>query len=531
MLLIWAVARLPLLAIALFLFKEPFLALMETLGGFETLVTRTIFLQSTGLERLLCFGGVSLFLTAIAALMSQWAKVPPRQKGFFGPVGIRISLQLLASFGLLWGLFTLIPTRQSLGLASLLTGILAANALPTATVLRGLSHRRGRWLAHVGFGLAIGLGEILLLKPFLLWLRLLWQNQPQPLGRSLQRLLNLLPILTVSALAACALGSQPLVDWGQQWHGVSPAVSPTVAAPIVQKIATGNFNSLALNPRQHTLYVGGHGVNVLRAYDTHDLTQAPRLSTVNTNYAQSFAYSPVHAELYVYSTAENALQVIDASTLRLRQSIPVPQLASGDVWITWDAISNRILLASEADAPSGKPFVVIDRTTGQVVQALDLNAGNIFRHPRHPWLYLSSFRRTQTLLRYDIQQSAIARQVSTDPRVHRMAWDNTNDELLLASSVRSTILRYSAETLEFRGSIPTVFSVRSVAVDPDRHLLLTGGLATNRLEVIDLTTHQKITDYYLGPWLREICIDADAGVAYVSANGALYRVNYLAKLK
>jgi hypothetical protein len=82
-----------------------------------------------------------------------------------------------------------------------------------------------------------------------------------------------------------------------------------------------------------------------------------------------------------------------------------------------------------------------------------------------------------------------------------------------------------------KGTIDTVFGARTLAVDPERNLLLTGSLVTNMLDVVDLATHKRLIQYYVGPWLRSICVDAKAGVAYVSSIDGLYRVNYMSRLR
>jgi hypothetical protein len=46
------------------------------------------------------------------------------------------------------------------------------------------------------------------------------------------------------------------------------------------------------------------------------------------------------------------------------------------------------------------------------------------------------------------------------------------------------------------------------------------------LHVFDLTTGQQKGNYYLGPWLRSIVLDSVNGNAYVSTNGALFKVDY-----
>ena len=80
------------------------------------------------------------------------------------------------------------------------------------------------------------------------------------------------------------------------------------------------------------------------------------------------------------------------------------------------------------------------------------------------------------------------------------------------TSTNSAISRFDSETLQLKGSIGTVFGVRTLAVDPVRNLLLAGSLVSNMLDVIDLETRARVAKYYVGPWLRTIALDSAAGI-------------------
>jgi DNA-binding beta-propeller fold protein YncE len=104
-------------------------------------------------------------------------------------------------------------------------------------------------------------------------------------------------------------------------------------------------------------------------------------------------------------------------------------------------------------------------------------------------------------------------------------------ELLVGVPLHSVVWRFDAESLEFKGSIHTVFGVRTIAVDPERNLLLAASLATNMLDVIDLKTYERAAEYYISPWLRDICLDTKGGMAYVSSTEGLFRVHYTERLR
>jgi hypothetical protein len=80
--------------------------------------------------------------------------------------------------------------------------------------------------------------------------------------------------------------------------------------------------------------------------------------------------------------------------------------------------------------------------------------------------------------------------------------------------------------LERKGAIASLFGARAIAVDPVRRLILVGSLVTNQLEVIDLDSQQRLAVYYVGPWLRSLSLDVEAGQAYLSTHEGLFRIEY-----
>ena len=111
-----------------------------------------------------------------------------------------------------------------------------------------------------------------------------------------------------------------------------------------------------------------------------------------------------------------------------------------------------------------------------------------------------------------------------------MALTPEGDELLVAGPVHSAVLRFDADTLEYKGRIAAAFGVITLAVDVERKLLLTGSLLTNMVEVIDLNTNVRIARYWVAPWLRVIQVDTSGGAAFVSSPEGLFRVDYLARV-
>jgi len=341
------------------------------------------------------------------------------------------------------------------------------------------------------------------------------------------RIAGFLTVVIVSALAVLLLNGWSLRALARTLH----------ADPAVRQFATGDFNGLEFDAEQDLLFASGHGTNYLLAYDVNALNRAPRRSQVEVGWAQAFAYNPGDQELYVIAGEQppgvhhealnpeiKPLLFLDATTLALKKVIPGLRVGSGDAWITWDRHTGHIIIASE-EPDHGSPTVMVDRTTGQVVYTLELILTNTFLHPRKPLFYMSLH---DELLAYDTKLRKFLGTFNPGRNLFLERMEMTPDqrELLVAAPVDSAILRFDPETLELKGSIGTVFGVRTLAVDPVRNLLLTGSLISNMLEVIDLETKARVAKYYVGPWLRTIVLDTARGVAYVSSIEGLFRVDY-----
>jgi hypothetical protein len=208
--------------------------------------------------------------------------------------------------------------------------------------------------------------------------------------------------------------------------------------------------------------------------------------------------------------------------------IPMPNVSPGDAWIAFEPKSNTLTVASEADKQVGWPFVVVDRVTGAVLDRRQVNVGNILIHPDASIIYLSSFRRNSKIVAYDLQNRRIIATATPNQRVHRFAFDQRNNEVLLASSSDSSILRYDPVTLDLKGVVPSQIGTRVLAIDSGANILLSASLVTGELSSVELSKRSPIRTYYLGPWLRSIVLAPKLGMAFVSSNGALYRLRYKA---
>jgi hypothetical protein len=307
----------------------------------------------------------------------------------------------------------------------------------------------------------------------------------------------------------------------------------------VRKIVWVDLDSLALNAQSGTLYASGHGVSRLQAYDTMDFTRPPRHSQAASDRAQSFYYNPLHQELYLYNDVDQTLLSLDAATLNARRLTPNLEMTKGDSRIVYDGQTDSVIVGSEGTyfgeppGSAGDPVAVVDRATGKVTYTLkDCGGGPctpalIEIHPARGLVY---FTFTKKVLVYNTITRRTEGVFASSSWVDGMALTPDGKELLVGVPLRSAILRLDAESLEPKGTIGATFGVRTLAVDPERNLVLAGSLATNIVEVIDLGTHKRLAKYYLAPWLRSICLDVRNRRAYVSSTEGLFAVDYTSRL-
>lgn len=426
----------------------------------------------------------------------------------------------LAALGMAFGmcllLFLLIPGAPALSFSLFLVTILAANTLPEQGWAGRWGERPRRWLADFIFIAGIGWAEVLLFRPFVRWFT---DRQGFSKFQAGSR-----PWLTGVMLVAL-LGA--LLPSAANLASLHRALFPD---PAVEMVAQGNLNGLELNLERRVLYTAGYGTNYLRAYNLDELTQPPLQSPVESDYAQGFGYNSVEQEIYVYNQQRQQLLFLDATTLALKKTVAIPQLAPGDAWVVWDKFSDRIIIASEADEPQGIPFMVIERQSREVISTLDLAPGFILPHPTKPLFYMtiSFFQDQGDLIVYDIMEGKVTLSTPMPTNLDRLAFASYQGELelLAPSALGAEVLRFDPGTLVQKGAIPSLFGARAIAVDPVRRLLLVGSLVTHRLEVVDLDSHQRLAVYYIGPWLRSLSLDVEAGQAYLSTHEGVFTIQY-----
>jgi hypothetical protein len=500
---VWALLRLPLLALLIYGLRHPILNVIERWFDIFDITRFVIDLLSTPLMRLVSAGALFGALLLLAGCARRLR--PVTAYAFF----------LLASSAVLVLFYKLTATSPRRGV--LVALILWVNLAPIGSV-RLLFPRVWTVLMVTG----VALVEIFCVREYCRWLRERPADSPES-GARHSILAGNVPGLVITSLGFAVLVS------GGRLLAFEQMIRMPAEAHVIER--GRSFNGIELDPAGAYLYATGHDVPYLRRYTVGDLSAPPLESSVSTGGAQGFAYDPRAKAIYAFNTFTHQLLFFDAATLEVRRVVALPELSPGDPWVVVDPVSDTLTLVSEADQKSGVPFIVLDRATGGVLAQEDLDAGNVLRHPIRPWLYLSFFRRRSQVILYDLQRKTATHAAPADSRAERMVFRAETNEVLVTSPMESRIMRFDADRLSPKGHIPAPFGARAIALDERRELLLCGNLATGHVVVMDVRTGRRLRSYYLGPWLRTIVLDVERGTAYVSANGALYRLAYAAPIR
>lgn len=500
-LIIWSLLRLPILAAGLYLFRNPISSFITARIELRTIIDFAVYSANTLETRL------ELYLVFVLALAIGYWVV---KKWIVSPLAAYlISLAGMSAIVFISFQFLLL-TPNSLGRALFVIVLLALNTMP----IEWLSHLTGSGFWNIVFTAAVGLSEAVLPQAYSLWLMEKFQVRA-----SIKNWSWLAGILVASVFWVFFLtpyNNQRILTLGEKLH----------ANPAVEKFASGAYNWIEYDPDLHQIFVVGHGTNYLLAFDTENLNMLPRKSK-DIGKMQSFAYNMEKKEIYAYEAQNRQLNYINAVTLETIRSVPVPDLAPGDVWVNWQPATDSITIASEADYEVGIPFVMLERESGEIVSTFSfpLIPTNVAFHSEKNILYFNSFKDTY-LISWDMETHEILKQVETSPNTDRLTYNPLTSEVLVASTMEGDILRYDADTLEYKGKINVSVGDRTIAIDAKRNLLLVGNFINNRMQVIDMETYQQVENFYIGPWIRTISLDVENGFAYVSTVRNLFRVRY-----
>ena len=504
-LLFWSILRLPILAVVLYLFRLPIIGFIQTRIKQQNIIDFAVYSANTFEIRF------ELYLVAVAALVFGYWLI----KKWMGSE-VRGYFLLLAGMPVvIYGSFQfLLLTPNALERTLVVFLLLAVNTLPMEWLTKRIS---GSGIMNFVFLSAVGLSEAVLPQAYIFWLMDKFQARTSIKKWSWLGGVLIVPLFWLFLLIP--YDNQRILTLGEKLH----------ANPAVEKFASGKYNWVEYDADLHQIFVVGHGTNFLLAFDTEHLNVPPRKSE-DIGKMQSFAYSPERKEIYAYEATKRQLHYINAVTLETFRSVPVADLSPGDVWVNWQANTDSITIASEADLAVGIPFVMIDRESGATIASISLPLipTNVAFHSEKDVMYFNSFKDTY-LVSWDLRTHQIIKQAETSPNTDRLIYNPDMSEVLVASTMEGSILRYDAETLEFKGKINVSIGDRTMAVDRKRNLLLVGNFINNRIQVFDLQTEQRVSSFYIGPWIRTISLDVENGIAYVSTVRNLFKVKYISE--
>lgn len=509
----WGVFRLPLLFLVIFLFRHQIFTAIEQAFDIIGITLFAISIISTPVSRILFALFTSLIFIGIVVI----TRTMRSQVAYVLSLVVAFTLTVTMLFWL--GHFQTFMGEDHLGVhwpAIFVLGLLATN-----WAAWGLFYSRERVLRIIDRLVEIvpGVGEIFFADRYICWLQKLWFGN---LNRERGRISQAISGAVLAAIClTVVIPKENFVPLEQLLRSSSD----------VSMVAKGNMNEIVLDKSGRYLFANGESVSHILRFDTSNWRAEPLKSTVPTGSGQSLAYSPQTQEIFVYDEGRRILIVLNSEDLSWQRSIDIPNMSYGNPWISFDSTTDTLTVASEADLQDGTPLFVIDRATGGVLTTRTEEAGNTFLHPHKPVLYMSFYRRGNGIVAYNLKDNSIMASAPSDQRVHRMAYDPHRDEVLLASSADSRILRYDAQTLAPKGVFKATFGVRVIAVDPLRNVLLANSLVSGKVVMIDLATQKLICSWYLGPWLRSIVIAPERGVAYISSSGGLYELRYADRLR
>lgn len=512
----WGLVRLPILFVILYLLRYEIAVLGKymTLFNISTLTVSAIDLVSTPAARAMYF----VFLAIVLIVCLFIAKR-------FKPWIAYLSVLSVAS-ALILPLFHATGTPMWRSVPPIL--VLATNLAPDSWLDRLVTRRRW-WNAFMAAG--VGVAELFFFKRYVQWLRELGAGRS--IGPILPANWSAIPGILLASVAAAVLvsnsylwvvtrdsltGSMTWLRQVEQALRMSPAVRTRIM---------GDMHGIGLDATGRFLYVAGHGYSHLHRYSLADWSAPPLVSDIQTNYAQGFAYDAVAGELYAYDGWTRRLLYFDALTLRLQRFVSVPNLPPGDYSMVVDRRTDTIMIASEDDQNLGSAVQVLNRATGTALITRDEDSSILFLHPDRSVVYMSFFGRRGEIYLYDLRQLDVVRRQNSPRHMEGMAYWEKPNEILATVPLDSRVMRFDADTLAYKGYFDATFGVRSIALDRRRNLLVCAGVATGKVVVIDLTTGEQKASYYLGPWLRNVAIAEERGIAYVSSYGALYELDYL----
>lgn len=491
--------------------RDTVFSLLVSLFGLQ-FANWPLMLVSTLLPRVVL---AALYMATLAAAIAAARTIP---KGWRYPA--------LAAIALFASIFLARLVGEQLWRGFAVGALFAANMAPT-DLLTGLFARS--LLApvfDVGFGLTILVSELLLPVPFLYWVRSKRLGSPARPKGPLAFAVRFLPAFAVSGVAVALLAPYSSMAALQWRFAHSPGVDRFNGDGFGLH-SSGDVAEMVIDRATSRLLLCGNGNSTVIAAQLNEPHAALGSTGIPSGGAQFCYADSARRELLVGNEHAGSLIVANLDNYAVKRRIGPLNFGVGEIFVSKQASSRFAVVATEDVSHNGLPHIrVADLDTGRLVAESLVRPGYLFVHPKLPIAYVSSYSDGFGVIALDLPTLKVRARDPGDPRLDRITLDPTRDEILVASPLRGRVLAYDAATLQPRGTISTQFGVRSMGVDATRDLLVTASLVSSGVDVIDLRTRRVLASYRLGPWLRDVAIDAPCGRAFVSSRHGVYAVPY-----
>lgn len=494
-----------------YIFRRQIVDILDSLIGLGFVFT-AVHLYST-LGARLVLGCLSLVLFSLVGAASL--RFAPR--GARAAVFAGICAVIVAAF--LW------YTRSTkVGIATgILTALLVgANAMSLRRWNELLARPRAGRAANAFFWTGAGV-EALLPRPFLLWIAGQAGRQPKAKASSWQRIFPG-AVIAAAALAAFApysmmmrlgqslfMSPQAVFVFGPEYHDQSPYDVSDMA----RNAATGDIFLCGDTQFSPKVLRGGAG--------------AP-IDTRVWNSGNEFCdFSGALNRFVTFDHDSDELLLVDPHRLAVLLRLHLDKVPYGEVLLAVHPRLNLVAVGSEDEGGrgGGPDIRIVDLDRAQVVREIDFPLGYVIADPRRPVIYTNHFAKNLGVRSHDIRSGKLLATSPAFGRSDRMTFDAARDEVLATSVETGQVWRLDAATLKPKLPIDTVLGARGLAIDAPRDLLLVSSFFTNEVDVIDLKTRRSLRRYRLGPWMRDILVISDQGVAFVASRYGVYRLHYL----
>ncbi|MCX8508703.1 MAG: hypothetical protein ORN49_07495, partial [Rhodobacteraceae bacterium] len=282
------------------------------------------------------------------------------------------------------------------------------------------------------------------------------------------------------------------------------------------------------DPASGSLFYCGDGTDRVMKIADPQAASPPEATGIPTGGNQFCAIDAKAGHILAVDQQSGLVTLTRASDLvRLaeRQLDPLPE---GEIFVTLDPRHDHLLLSSEVTRPApARPAIrVLTASSLAPVVTFDERPGAQTIDPESGAILFSSFRDRTGISAYDPLTGAPLARAESDARSDRLLVDEKRHRLIVTSPAASRLRLYDLPGLQPAGVLHSMLGGRSLVLDPVRDLLLVASLS-GKVQVIDLGSGQILRQYRVGPWLRDMVLDPEAGIAYVASRFGIYRLNYL----